>query len=759
MRQFRRLVILSLFIECAAAVAAQAQQSAPHLAYVLPAGGRQGTTSQVAVGGQFLSSVTYVHISGGGVQTAVLEYTRPMNAMQARQLRDRLQELQKQAKSDSVQREIADIRLKLLLFVNSRGTSPALAETVKLRIAIDPDAIPGRRELRLGTPQGLSNPLVFLVGSLPEFTEQESFSTPFQPGTDQQQMDRPPDAVRISLPATVNGRIRPGLARPPAQGRSSQLFTPGDADRYRFEARKNQLLTVVVSARELIPYLADAVPGWFQATVALYDSRGQQLAFEDDYRFSPDPVLHYRIPEDGEYEIEIRDALHRGREDFVYRITVGEIPFVTSIFPLGGRAGTRFEVRLAGWNLPLDKMKINAEDKAPGIYPLSEQSVSREPAFQVGTLPEVLEREPNDRRDQAVSIKLPVILNGRIDRPGDWDVFRFEGRSGERIVSEVYARRLGSPLDSVLRLTDSSGRQLAFNDDNEDKGAGLETHHADSLIVANLPTDGTYYLYLGDTQQKGGPEYGYRLRVSAPVPDFGLRVVPSSISIRVGTTVPITVYALRRDGFTGEIALLLKGAPEGFTLSGARIPANRDQIRLTLTVPPEPFREPVSLHLEGHATIQGREVVRRGVPAEDMTQAFSYRHLVPAQELTVAATGRGMPRLPVRILSDMPVKVPAGGTARLRIAVPPAWLAAQVQLELSDPPEGISMQTLSTSRAGVEIELQGDATILKPGLEGNLIVSASGVNPAASSRAKTPAGQRRLPLGSLPAIPFLVTEK
>ena len=38
---------------------------------------------------------------------------------------------------------------------------------------------------------------------------------------------------------------------------------------------------------------------------------------------------------DGRYTVQIRDALHRGREDFVYRLTLGEIPFVTSVFPLG----------------------------------------------------------------------------------------------------------------------------------------------------------------------------------------------------------------------------------------------------------------------------------------------------------------------------------------------------------------------------------------------------------------------------------------
>ena len=44
----------------------------------------------------------------------------------------------------------------------------------------------------------------------------------------------------------------------------------------------------------------------------------------------------------------------------------------------------------------------------------------------------------------------------------------FWGRAGQVIFVEVRARRLGSPLDSVLRLTDATGKQLAINDDYED---------------------------------------------------------------------------------------------------------------------------------------------------------------------------------------------------------------------------------------------------------------------------------------------------
>ncbi len=84
------------------------------------------------------------------------------------------------------------------------------------------------------------------------------------------------------------------------------------------------------------------------------------------------------------------------------------------------------------------------------------------------------------RPSDHVALEATTIVNGRIDAPDDWDVFSFEGRAGAEIVAEVYARRLNSPLDSVLRLTDASGRQLAMNDDFEDKGAGLTTHQADS---------------------------------------------------------------------------------------------------------------------------------------------------------------------------------------------------------------------------------------------------------------------------------------
>jgi hypothetical protein len=213
------------------------------------------------------------------------------------------------------------------------------------------------------------------------------------------------------------------------------------------------------------------------------------------------------------------------------------------------------------------------------------------------------------------------------------------------------------------------------------------------------------------------------------------------------------VYALRKDGFTGDIALALKDAPAGFALSGGQVPADQDQVRITLTAPPTPLEGPLSLCLEGRATIQGQEVVRPAVPAEDMMQAFAYRHLVPAQELKVAVSGRFLSRGAVRILGAIPVRIPAGGTARVQVGGPRGPFFGEAQFELSDPPAGIAMQSVVPGREGAEIVLQSDAAKAKPGLKGNLIVNVF-VMRTPPSADKAPASPRRVPLGTLPAIPY-----
>jgi hypothetical protein len=796
-----------LLTGCTAIAHGQQTQREPQIGYVYPAGGQRGSEFEVLVGGQSLRGANKVYVSGEGVHASVVRHIGPirqLNREQMQELMKRLREMREGKRTTLVDREqpsasagnrraqaatapgepgkpaenrrnpeelpdhptlsnLAKLTpaelgyvVKKLFDRDKRQVNQQIGESVLIEVTIDPGAAPGDRELRIATAGGLTNPLRFQVGLMPEVLEHEPNNPDWA------------DTPRVELPAVLNGQI-----------------LPGDIDRFLFRAKRGQKLVIDTRARHLIPYLADAVPGWFQATVALYDGRGKEVAFADDYRFSPDPVLFYEIPADGDYRLEIRDSIYRGREDFVYRIAVGEQPFITGMYPLGVKAGADATAWVTGWNLPWNRVKLDTRPDPLGFRQSAfrrNEWITNAVTYAVSGQAESDEAEPNDEPARAPLLSLPQIVNGFIAKPGDRDVFRFRGRAGDTVVTEVTARRLGSPLDSLLRLTDESGTVLATNDDHEDKAEGLLTHHADSYLTATLPADGVYCVQVSDTQNHGGPTYGYRLRVSPPQPGFALRVTPSSVNVPPTRTVPLTVFALRQDGFTGDIEVAPKDMPAGFSLSGAVIPAGRDRVRMTLTVR-GPVTRPVPLKLEGRAQIGGQAITRPAVPADDLMQAFIYRHLVPAEELLVGVREIRRDAPAMQLADNRPAQIPAGGTAKVNVLVPPGPMMRQVQFQLDEPPEGIKLQGVSHGPSGMTITLKADSKTAKPGPLDNLIVDAymmmEGGRPGApaappakpaqpgSSAAGTTATvegnqakqKRRVNLGVLPAIPFQVVKQ
>ena len=127
------------------------------------------------------------------------------------------------------------------------------------------------------------------------------------------------------------------------------------------------------------------------------------------------------------------------------------------------------------------------------------------------TIPQV-EKEPNDslrpRRDQTAPPALPLIIDGKIDKNQDVDVFFFSGRAGERVTIEAYAARCGSPLDPLVWVHDSAGRLLADRDD--------EANSADPRITLTLPADGVYSVSVLNALDRGGALFVYRLRLVDP---------------------------------------------------------------------------------------------------------------------------------------------------------------------------------------------------------------------------------------------------
>ena len=774
----------------------------PHIGYVFPAGAKTGATTEVLIGGQNLRDASKVVVSGPGMSARVLKVYKPVRNFDKEQREELDRRIaarravlagkpEPKAAADTPKPPVnvakaaastpkpaadstkpatdekplvmpehvmldrlphadaAEIDHMIEIYLKSKRDrlqqNPQLGEMVTLEITVAPNAVPGPRELRLLTAGGLTNPLRFEVGTFTEVCEREPNDP--KPGVT-------PAGQVAEVPVTFNG----------------QVF-PGDTDSLRFRGHRGQNLVIEVQARSLIPYLADAVPGWFQPVLAVFNAQGKEVAYADNYRFRPDPVVMVRVPDDAEYTLQIRDSIYRGREDFVYRIKVSEQPFVTACFPLGTAVGSAVPCRMVGWNLPRTEVVLDTRADGGPIreFTVAGRGIVSDPvSYAVDALPDAAEKEPNDTRDTAQEVPWPCVVNGRINKPGDVDVFKLAAPPGATVMVDVTARRLGSPLDSVVRVTDAVGKVLAWNDDSMPKdghlqlGDGLETHHADSRVSLKLPEKGPFFVQIEDAQHQGGDAYGYRLRISPPQPDFALRMTPSGINISAGQVAPVAVHVDRRDGFNGPVTVKLESAPAGWTLTGNVIPPGRERVRMTLQAAPNAQAGCMPLHLTGTAELGGVQVTRPTEPCDDTMQAFLWRHLVPARECLAAVQSNKGRVPPATRIGDDKVTVPLGGEALVRYRISP-WNAKRgLDLEAIDAPDGLTVVAEVVPPDIMVVHLTADKAKVKPGDADNLIlgVTVRQETPAADPQKPVrPRAAANQPPIILPAVPLTIQKE
>jgi WD40 repeat protein len=273
----------------------------------------------------------------------------------------------------------------------------------------------GVYQLRVKNAAGQSAPVAYTVDPFRDVLEIEPNNSP---GTGQ----------KIALPATVVGA----------------LDQTGDVDYYRFDVQAGQQVGVQVLTAVAGTKLA--------AYLQLTDAAGQVLAE------STDGALGYTFGRAGSYALGIRDVDFRGGAGMSYRLHVGDLPVVTAVFPLGLERGTEADITLEGVNLgsPMGSVKtvrVKAPgDAAPGTrlpLPLGNKSVV------VGTFPEI-----TADAGKAAVLSVPGTANGRILEPGATGTWRFNATKGQRLIVEVEARRLGSPLDSTIEILDVQGQPV-----------------------------------------------------------------------------------------------------------------------------------------------------------------------------------------------------------------------------------------------------------------------------------------------------------
>jgi hypothetical protein len=243
--------------------------------------------------------------------------------------------------------------------------------------------------------------------------------------------DSPRTGQKVTLPATLVGAIS----------------RAGDIDWYRFDARAGQQVGVQASTA--------AVGSALDPLLRLVDPEGNVVAE------STKGELGHTCRRAGTYALGIRDREFRGGPAMTYRLHAGDVPVVTSVFPLGVQRGTEADVRLEGVHLgklTTVRVKVPA-DAAPGAridvpLPGTGDAILGKPAVVAGEFPDVL-----DTAKERL-IPTPGTANGLIAEPGATQTWRFAAKKGRRLILEVHADRIGSPLDSTIEILDATGRPL-----------------------------------------------------------------------------------------------------------------------------------------------------------------------------------------------------------------------------------------------------------------------------------------------------------
>ncbi len=348
---------------------------------------------------------------------------------------------------------------------------------VKVTVAVAPDCRLGEHLFRLRTATGVSDARTFWVGALPTADDKEpnsEFDTP-QP---------------IPLNSTVNGTIG-----------------GEDVDYFVVECKKGQRLSVEVEGMRL-------GVSYFDPFVAILNEKRFEIASSDDApTVGRDCGCSVKIPADGKYTVQIRESAYTGSG--AYRLHVGTFPRPTAVIPAGGRPNEEVELRFICDPMGELRQKVKLPPAADPLYRAHcETPDGVHPAgfkLRVVDVPGVVESGSNAAPDKATAGPCPGAFHGVASKNGETDYFKFTAKKGEAYDVRCYARQLGSPLDSVVAVTNDKGGQLAANDDSGGPDSGFRL---------SIPADGTYLLTVRDHLNKGGPDYFYRLEVTQAESDI-----------------------------------------------------------------------------------------------------------------------------------------------------------------------------------------------------------------------------------------------
>ncbi|MBL8829468.1 MAG: hypothetical protein JNM18_20985, partial [Planctomycetaceae bacterium] len=321
-----------------------------------------------------------------------------------------------------------------LPIVGQKVVGTPRTNAVDFDVTLGKDVTPGVYHLRLATNEGITSPEVIAVDHLPQ---------------------RPTPAANAEpekLPTAVHG-----------------VVTGSNVQEIRFAGRKGDAITIDVMARRLGAKL--------RPVVHLYDSQRRQIAWSlPSTALAGDCRVNVTLPADDTYTAAIHDLTYAAAAPGHFRVAIGTFDYVDQVFPnvvnragspqleLWGRFGKQAFAKL---DATAAAKSVNGSGDAvlgdwrPVAWPQGSLPVGLRPRVQVSDQTELVEGQTLGAERQLAA--LPVAVNGQLSAAGEEDLYHLTVAEGDKVRCELFAERLGSPIDGMLELRNDKGARLIAN--------------------------------------------------------------------------------------------------------------------------------------------------------------------------------------------------------------------------------------------------------------------------------------------------------
>lgn len=475
------------------------------------------------------------------------------------------------------------------------GEGPNRREVVRAAIEIPAGMPPGNVHLRVRTRTGLSNPRSFHVNRLPVVARQEG------------NIDRDhPQA--LPLEHTLWGNL-----------------LRNETHWYVLDLAAGQRVNLELVGLRISPTYIDA-------RIRVFSPDGGLLVEADTSPlYYHDAVCAFRAKASGRHLVSIDetrngveqdDARYGLGRDCVYVLHAGDFPQPRSLFPLGGRCGKDVSFMLAGdldgpWpqvvRLPSQptfrKGPVAALHgawpfRAPeALYPRRADAAGKEtmgvgPVFFMAS-EHACVQEQSDHADAPHAQPLPagpVAVDGTIAAAGEVDWYRIQGSPNKQYTVQVFARRLRSPLDPLLRAYPDGLEGIPVENDD------IQGNNIDAAVQVKMKPEGCL-VAVTDSREQGAADYAYRLTVDETQPRAVLTTLPvepltllplfktgQQVAVPRGGRMLLLLKVLEEGGSLPPLAPSITGLPQGVVAEVGSVPARSDRLPIVLAAKEDAIR-------------------------------------------------------------------------------------------------------------------------------------------------------------------------